>query len=73
MRAEEKPLAKKDGAARTDALGDPLPEGAVGRLGTVRFRHAGQVMFLVSAPTSKVLVKGMRPLQRSATAATTAH
>ncbi len=44
-------------AARVDDFGDPLPEGAVRRLGTLRFRHGGgYVNRLLLTPDGKTLV-----------------
>jgi RNA polymerase sigma factor (sigma-70 family) len=40
---------------RTDALGDPLPPGAVARMGTLRLYHFGSLSSLVFSPDSKVL------------------
>ena len=52
---EERTEAPK---ARSDAFGDPLPEGAVLRLGSVLFRHAGVRDFVLLPDGKSVLTSG---------------
>src|SRR5262249_40859229 len=39
-----------------DAFGDPLPPGAIARMGTTRFRHAEGVTCAVFAPDGKTVI-----------------
>jgi WD40 repeat protein len=43
---------------RTDLYGDPLPDGAIARLGTVRLRHAGLSDFVFQAGGKTILTSG---------------
>jgi RNA polymerase sigma factor (sigma-70 family) len=59
---EPEPQARPEGerGARSEPPGEPLPPGAVGRLGTARLRHAGWVNAVAFAPDGKTLVSGSR-------------
>src|SRR5262249_14696140 len=46
----------KGGAARVDFLGDPLPDGAVARMGPARFRHGARVTGLAFLPDGRSLI-----------------
>ncbi len=47
---------KSEAAPRLDALGDPLPDGALARLGTTRLRHRDMVCFVGFSAGGKAVV-----------------
>jgi len=55
-----KPVAEEKQTARLDRFGDPLPEDAVARLGTVRFRHGGKVLNIAYSPDGQVVASSGR-------------
>jgi WD40 repeat protein len=50
------PPARQNQSGKTDQYGDPLPAGAVARLGTIRWRHDAAVAFASFAPDGKTVV-----------------
>src|SRR5262245_3045688 len=53
--ARDEPNPAADVPARQDLHGDPLPPGALARMGSDRFRHGGQVCAFAFSPDGKTL------------------
>src|SRR5262249_8377082 len=50
------PPKKNAPGPTVDLYGDPLPDGAAGRLGTLRWRHAGLTTFAAFPPDGKTVL-----------------
>jgi RNA polymerase sigma factor (sigma-70 family) len=58
VRPEQPPAPKGDPEPLRDRFGDPLPPGAVARMGTIRFRHSNWVDAVGYSPDGTFVVSG---------------
>ncbi|HEX3148228.1 MAG TPA: sigma-70 family RNA polymerase sigma factor [Gemmataceae bacterium] len=54
--AKKNPIEAVQSKQRGDSLGDPLPEGAIARLGTLRLNHGDGLSVLLFTPDGKSIV-----------------
>lgn len=53
-------LAQEKQPPRLDAQGDPLPKGAIARLGTLRLVHMGDITAVAVSPDGRMVASGVR-------------
>jgi RNA polymerase sigma factor (sigma-70 family) len=72
-RSEEAKAERKKPTIRSDSYGDPLPDGALARLGTIRFNHGADLQHLLFTPDGKTIISEGRRRVRLWDAATGAE